>query len=101
MHKQKLNDIMKEHSPWSVGVSTKLTASNLFYPVRYCKELDLWFGIYKYEGKNWKDDKVEWRSGTARGYYILKNIEVNICTYHIKISKLILDELEERIKNAK
>lgn len=48
MDKQKLNQIMKDNKPWSVGVSTKLTASSLFYPVQYNKELDMWFGVYRY-----------------------------------------------------
>jgi hypothetical protein len=100
MKKQKLNQIMKEHKPWSVGVSTKLTANSFFYPIQYYKPLDMWFGIYKYKGPNWKENRIEWRKGSLRGYYILDDIKNKLfyITKDVRISKAKIKELVERIK---
>ena len=67
---QKLNELMKEHSPWTIGVSTKLNASSFFYPVKYNKGLDIWLGVYVYSGPDWSHIQTAYRNGSARGYYI-------------------------------
>ena len=95
--KKKLNQIMKENKPWSVGVSTKLTANSFFYPVQYYKPLDIWFGVYRYTNTVWKTNRIEWRKGSHRGYYILDRINSNLIT-DVRISEHEIDAMIKRIK---
>ncbi len=94
MKKQKLNQIMKDHKPWTVGVSTKRNANSFFYPVQYYKELDLWFGVYKYNGPNWKNIRVEWREGSSRNYHIFDIVK----GHAVRISESEINRLIERMK---
>jgi hypothetical protein len=94
---------MKEYKPWSVGVSTKLSANSFFYPIQYRKDLDLWFGIYKYNGPNWKENRIEWRRGSLRGYYILDKVKAHKLKVvsKIKISEAHIDRIIERMQIVK
>lgn len=67
-----INEIMKAHAPWTVGIASRLEAKNFFYPVVYNKKTDQWFGYYKYRGKGFHANIGGCRSGSARKYYISK-----------------------------
>jgi len=68
--RQTINDIMKTHEPWTIGVSTREHAKNLFYPVKYNKNKKKWFGYYKYKGPDWSDNIIAVRFGYIKKYYI-------------------------------
>jgi hypothetical protein len=99
MIKNKLNKLMKTYRPWSIGVSTKLSADNLFYPVQYDNELDLWFGVYRYSNIKWKEDIIVWRNGSKYNYYVLDEVKVETPVSNIAISQKYINECKERIKH--
>jgi hypothetical protein len=76
-----INNIMKNHEPWTVGISTVISPIGLFFPVYYNKKKDLWYGYYRYQPSaperipgSWPvglfDNIESWRKGSRRNYYI-------------------------------
>lgn len=68
--KQHINQIMKKHEPWMVGVSTHKYATNLFYPVYYSRKTKSWHGYYDYRHPQFAEHIPAVRRGNLRKYYV-------------------------------
>jgi len=74
MSKQKINDIMKIHKPWAVGLATRPNQKMLFYPVIKSSKENRWYGYTTYKYKDLPLQYIfTWRDGSSKKWMIIKN----------------------------
>ncbi len=77
-----LNQMMKNHKPWTVGFATRRSANSIFFPIFYKKQENRWYGYIRQTTKLGIEEVPAWRKGTRTKYMIKKVLQKKLPRNH-------------------